>query len=54
MEAALSIFVSYFTSIEFMVPTVWVAFGCVVDGFLLSAKRTQEITMNGNQIIGGN
>jgi hypothetical protein len=51
MEAALSLFQSFFTNIEYLVPTVWVAFGCVVAWFLLSAKRIQEITINEAEIL---
>ena len=44
MEAVLSIFQSFFSNAEYLVPTVWVALGCNVAWFLLSAKRNQEIT----------
>ena len=44
MEAVLSIFQSFFSNAEYLVPTVWVAFGCFVAWFLLSAKREQELT----------
>ena len=44
MEAALSIFQSFFSSAEYLVPTMWVALGCAVAWFLLSAKRDKEIT----------
>jgi len=44
MEAVLSIFQSFFSNAEYLVPTVWVALGCTIAWFLLSAKRNQEIT----------
>jgi hypothetical protein len=51
MEAVLSFFQSFFTNKEYLVQTVWVAFGCVVAWFLLFAKRTQEITINETEIL---
>jgi hypothetical protein len=51
MEVVLSLFQSFFTNIEYLVPTVWVAFGCVVAWFFLSAKRTQEITIKEAEIL---
>ena len=44
MEVVLSIFQSFFANLEYLVPTIWVALGCSVAWFLLSAKREQEIT----------
>jgi len=44
VQPMLSIFQSFFASAEYLVPTVWVALGCAVAWFLLSAKREQEIT----------
>ena len=44
MQEVLTIFQSFFSNAEYLVPTVWVALGCVVAWFLLSAKREQEIT----------
>ena len=44
MEAALSIFQSFFSNVEYLVPTMWVAFGCAVAWFFLSAKNEQAIS----------
>ena len=44
MQEVLTIFQSFFSNAEYLVPTVWVALGCVVAWFLLSAKTNQEIT----------
>ena len=44
MEPVLSILQSFFSNVEYLVPTVWVVFGCVVAWFLLSAKKIKEIT----------
>ena len=35
---------TYFTSPLFLVPTVWVSFGCVAAWFVLSAKKHQPIS----------
>jgi len=34
---------SFFSHTEFLVPTLWVAFGCTLAWYLLAAKRCQEI-----------
>jgi hypothetical protein len=44
MQEILSIVQSIFSNPELLVPTMWVAFGCAVAWFLLSAKRIQPIT----------
>ncbi len=44
IQSVLSIFQSFFSRPEYLVPTIWVALGCAVAWFLLSAKRAQEIT----------
>ena len=44
MEATISILQSFFSNAEYLVPTLWVALGCIVAWFLLSAKREQGIT----------
>jgi hypothetical protein len=44
MEAVFSIFQSFFSNAEYLVPTIWVTLGCSVAWFLLSAKRDKEIT----------
>ena len=44
MEPVLNIIQSIFSNSEYLVPTMWVALGCAVAWFLLSAKREQEIT----------
>jgi len=51
MEAALSIFQSFFSSAEYLVPTMWVALGCAVAWFLLSAKKYKEITKNEVELL---
>ena len=51
MEAVLSLFQSFFTNIEYLVPTVWVALGCTVAWFLLSAKKHQSITSQEAEIL---
>ncbi|MCW4015048.1 MAG: hypothetical protein NWF06_01640 [Candidatus Bathyarchaeota archaeon] len=43
LEALFSTLQSFFLHPEFLVPTVWVAFGCVLAWFLLSAKRHHAI-----------
>ena len=40
----LSLLQSFVSSAEYIVPTMWVALGCAVAWFFLSAKRNQEIT----------
>jgi len=44
MEAVLSIFQSFFSNIEYLVPTMWVALGCAVTWFLLSAKKYRNMS----------
>jgi hypothetical protein len=34
---------TFFTNPEFLVPTLWVAFGCVIAWYMLSAKRYHSI-----------
>ena len=51
MEAVFSIFQSFFSNIEYLVPTVWVTLGCAVAWFLLSAKRDREITKKEAEIL---
>ena len=51
MEAVLSLFQSFFTNIEYLVPTVWVAFGCVAAWFLLSAKKHEPITSKEAEVL---
>lgn len=50
LEAVFSAIQSFFFHPEFLVPTMWVAFGCTLAWFLLSAKRyhtldAQELKM---------
>ena len=35
---------TFFTNPMFLVPTVWVSFGCVISWFILSAKNYQQIS----------
>ena len=51
MEAALSLFQSFISNMEFLVPTVWVALGCAVAWFILSANREQEITKKDVELL---
>jgi len=51
IQSVLSIFQSFFSSPEYLVPTMWVAFGCAVAWFLLSAKREQEITVEEAEML---
>ena len=44
LDSIFSIFQSFFANPEFLVPTVWVALGCAVAWFLLSAKYTKNLT----------
>ena len=44
MQPVLNIIQSIFSNAEYLVPTIWVTFGCAVAWFLLSAKREQQIT----------
>ena len=46
-----SIFQSFFSNIEFLVPTMWVALGCTAAWFLLSAKKTQTIPLEEVEIL---
>jgi hypothetical protein len=39
----LAILQSFFSHPEFLVPTLWVTFGCTLAWYLLSAKRFHEI-----------
>jgi len=43
-QPLMSLWESFFSHPEFLVPTVWVTFGCTLSWYLLSAKRYQEIT----------
>ena len=51
MEAVFSILQSFFSNIEYLVPTVWVALGCAVAWFLLSAKKEQGITKKDVELL---
>lgn len=42
-ELVISAIQQFFSQPEFLVPTVWVAFGCVLAWFLLSAKKHHTI-----------
>ncbi len=43
-QSLFSAFQSFFTHPEFLVPTLWVAFGCTLAWYLLSAKKYHAIT----------
>ena len=43
IEAIIFAIQSFFSHPEFLVPTMWVAFGCTLAWFLLSAKRHHTI-----------
>ena len=51
LESIVSIFQSFFAYSEYLVPAVWVALGCAVAWFLLSAKRIHEITPREAEIL---
>jgi hypothetical protein len=40
----MSLLESFFSHPEFLVPTMWVTFGCTLSWYLLSAKTYKEIT----------
>ncbi len=42
-EALFSAIQTFFTRPEFLVPTLWVAFGCTLAWYLLSAQRWHAI-----------
>jgi hypothetical protein len=44
MVALLSLFQALFANIDCLVPAMWVALGCGVAWFLLSARKHQAIT----------
>ena len=44
LESIFSIFQSFFANPQFFVPTVWVALGCTIAWFVLSAKHTKKLT----------
>jgi hypothetical protein len=44
VQSILSVLQSVVSSAEYLVPTMWVALGCTVAWFLLSAKTELEIT----------
>jgi len=43
-QPLMSLWESFFSHPEFLVPTVWVTFGCTLSWYLLSAKTYKEIT----------
>ena len=51
METVFSIIRSFFSNIEYLVPTVWVALGCAVAWFLLSAKKEHCITTKDVELL---
>ena len=51
METVLSIIQSFFAGSEFLVPAIWVALGCAVAWFLLSAKRDQELSKKETEML---
>lgn len=51
IDSILSIFQSFSTIAEYLVPTMWVALGCAVAWFLLSAKQNQKLTVEETEIL---
>ena len=51
MEPTLSLLQTFFSNMEYLVPTVWVALGCMVAWFLLSAKKHQTLTSQEIEIL---
>ena len=51
MQEVLTIFQSFFSNAEYLVPTIWVALGCAIAWLLLSAKRDQEISENEAEML---
>jgi hypothetical protein len=51
MEGILSLFQSFFTNLEYLVPTMWVTLGCASAWFILSAKSEREITMEEAELL---
>ena len=51
LQSLLSFIQSFFSHPEFLVPTIWVSFGCAVAWFILSAKKYQEITPNDAKLL---
>jgi len=47
----LSLIQSVVSNAEYLVPTMWIALGCVVSWYFLSAKREQEITEEEVEIL---
>ena len=44
LQPLMSLLESFFSHPEFLVPTLWVTFGCTLSWYLLSAKTYKEIT----------
>ena len=42
---------TFFTNPLFLVPTVWVSFGCVAAWFILSAKRFHSLSDNDVELL---
>lgn len=51
IQSVLSIFQSFFSNAQYLVPTLWVALGCAVAWFVLSAKTDKEITEEEAEIL---
>jgi hypothetical protein len=51
MEPTLSLLQTFFSNMEYLVPTVWVALGCTVAWFLLSAKKQHNMTTEEVEIL---
>ena len=42
---------TFFTNPMFLVPTVWVTFGCALSWFMLAAKKFQSLSSNDVEIL---
>jgi hypothetical protein len=51
MEAFFSFLQSFSPIAQYVVPSIWVALGCAVTWYLLSAKRLHEITSHETEIL---
>ena len=51
MEPTLSLLQTFFSNMEYLVPTVWVTLGCMVAWFLLSAKKQHKMTTEEVEIL---
>ena len=51
LQELFTVIQSFFAHPEFLVPTLWVSFGCTISWYILSAKKCQALTPHEVQML---